>query len=140
MKALQIIAALCIVSSFSLNSMDNKKYGGLSMYHPRYHAMSTTPHDVTVVSQIYFYCNPTPIESAMAFVKGKKINPQNCEIINEYLLQEANFPDKAQDKKISKEQVTHALINVGAYNRWEMDCLEEAVENAHKWKFFDNNK
>jgi len=119
--------------------MENEKYAGLRMYHPSYRPMSSTPCDARYSSQIYQYCNPSWISSTKALLKGNKIDPQNCKIIDAYLLQQLNLPDKPQDT-ITNKQVSDALKNMGAYSPLEIDHFEEAVKKAKEGTFLDKNK
>ena len=73
MKALQIIVALCITSSFSLNAM-GEQYMGLEKYHDRY---------ANRRSGIYTYSRPSWFFSSWLF---EKKNTENCKILNAYIL------------------------------------------------------
>jgi hypothetical protein len=75
MKALQIIATLCITTSFSLYSMENEEYIGLQFYHPTYHkSFGNEDGAIRCGSTIYSYCT------------SNKKNAHNCDILNAYLL------------------------------------------------------
>jgi hypothetical protein len=142
MKRLHAIVTLCIASSFHLNAMEEKKYAGLEMYLPWYFKDNSSWYNIYCTSAIYDYCNPTWTTSIKALLKGKKIDPQNCEIVNAYLLQHANqayLSNKPQDT-ITKEQVNIALKNMGTFNQWEADNLEEGIARAQKGNFLTNNQ
>ena len=71
MKALHTIVALVITSIFSLNSMNmDKEYMGLETYHDRY---------ANHRSGIYTYSRPS-------WNFWNKKDPQNCKILNAYVL------------------------------------------------------
>ncbi len=73
MKTLHVIVALCIASSFSLNSMENEEYVGLKFYHPTYHNSFCSENELTCGSTIYSYCKSNKKDAS-------------CDILNAYLL------------------------------------------------------
>jgi hypothetical protein len=75
MKALQIITALTITTSFSLYSMDeNEEYIGLRFYHGEYHQSFCHEGRHHCGSTIYSYCT------------SNQKDAHTCDVLNAYLL------------------------------------------------------
>jgi hypothetical protein len=135
MKALQIIATLCIAQSFSLYSSENEEYIGLQHYYPRYHESYSTEDSAMCGSPIYSYCT------------SNKKNAHHCDILNAFLLLN-RFPHESVEEQIkfytkSLEDTTSELNSTNDIFRkkdlhWRKSRLQRIIPQIQRARLSGN--